>query len=249
MTKLNIFTCCNNVYKDFIPLFILSNLYHNNDCIIEIGVDDVNYPQIQESLEILKINYKDKFDVYKVNFNEVEVSGKTYPIIPNTVRFITTPKIKTEYVYISDIDIINLEKDLLYTHTKNINKTKLPYSNIVRPSKNRLSGLHFTPYNNYYPIPNYFDLCEKGLLKHDEVFLYELVKKRFPKFNYDETFRPVHGIHVSLNRNHDDKLGWGLSNWKNQWVEFRNSKIFLEVEPTFTNMIKDKIKIIDNYYI
>jgi hypothetical protein len=127
-------------------------------------------------------------------------------------------------------------------------KTKLPYSNIVRPSKNRLSGLHFTKYSNYYPIPEYGDLCEKGLLKHDEVFLYEIVKKRHPKFNYDETFRPVHGIHVSLNREPNGKLGWGMNGWKDRWVDFRKSEVFLLLEPTFTEMIKNKIKIIDNFY-
>lgn len=246
--KLNIFTCCDGIYKDFIPLFILSNLYHNDDCFVEIGVDDVNYPEIKDSLKILENLYKNKFTLYNVKFGGQKVNGKLYNCISNTVRFFTTPKIKTDYVYISDIDIINLQKNFIDIHIKNMDRTGLPYSNIVRPSSNRLSGLHFTPYENYYPIPNYIDLCEKNILTHDEVFLYELVKKRYPNFNFEETFRPVHGIHVSLNREPEGKLGWGMSGWKNQWIEFRKSNVFLTIESSFSNTIKNKIKIIDEYY-
>jgi hypothetical protein len=246
--NLNIFTCCNGIYKDFIPLFIYSNIYHNNDCFVEIGVDVESYSEIMVSLKILEKYYKNKFKLYPVKFDEHEVNGKKYGIIPNTVRFLTTPTVKTEYIYISDIDIINLEKNISSIHIKNMEKTKLPYSNIVRPSKNRLSGLHFTKYSNYYPIPEYQDLCESGLLNHDEVFLYELVKKKYPNFNYNEKFRPVHGIHVSLNRKPNGLLGWGMKNWKNQWIEFRNSKVFVELYPTFTKMIKEKINIIDKFY-
>lgn len=246
--KLNIFTCCNGIYKDFAPLFIFSNLYHNKNCYVEVGMDNIDYTEIKNSINILKKYYNDDFKIFNAKFDELDNGDKKYGIIPNTVRFVTTPTIKTEYVYISDIDIINLEKDILSIHVKNMERTNLPYSNIVRPSKNRLSGLHFTKYVNYYPIPDYFDLCEKGLLKHDELFLYELVKKKYPKFNYEEKYRPVHGIHVSLNREPDGKLGWGMKNWKNQWVEFRNSKVFIELYPTFTKMIKEKINIIDEFY-
>jgi len=248
MNELNIFTCCDGVYKDFIPLFILSNLYHNDNCIVEVGVDRSNYSNIKKSLDILNNLYKDKFVLYDVKFGYQKINGKSCNSISNTIRFFTTPKIKTNYVYISDVDIINLQKNFINIHIENMGRTGLPYSNIVRPSSNRLSGLHFTPYENYYPIPDYSDLCEKNILLHDEVFLYELVKKRYPNFNLSETFRPVHGIHVSLNREPAGKLGWGMNGWKDQWIDFRKSEVFLLLEPTFTEMIKNKIKIIDNFY-
>lgn len=245
-TKLNVFTCCNGVYKEFIPLFILSNLYHNEEVSVEIGVDETT-SNLSKSLDILNLKYKNKFLVRKVTFNRHFVNGELFNFFPNTVRFFTPPVFKSKYVYISDVDIINLQSDICSIHVKNMEKTKLPYSNIVRPTKNRLSGLHFTPYENYYPIPEFNDLIKKGVIG-DENFLYELVKKRYPNFNYEETYRPVHGIHVSLNRTPVGKLGWGMSGWKNQWVKFRNSDIFLEIEPTLTEMIKDKIKIIDDFY-
>jgi len=36
--------------------------------------------------------------------------------------------------------------------------------------------------------------------------------------------------------------------WKNQWFDFRNSEEFKDLEPTLTKMIKEKIKIIEEYY-
>lgn len=246
--KLNIFTCCNGIYKDFIPLFVLSNLFHNDNCTVEVGVDNSNYSKIKESLDILNNSYKDKFMIYDVNFGNQIVNKINCNTIPNTVRFFTTPKIKSKYVYISDVDIITLEKNFSEIHIKNMERTGLPYSNVVRPSSNRLTGLHFTPYENYYPIPNYTNLCKKNILYHDEVFLYELVKKRYPNFKLDETFRPVHGIHVSLNRNPTGNINWGMPSWGPKWSEFRSSETFLSIEPTLTEMIRDKIKIIDEFY-
>jgi len=250
--KTNVFTCCDKIYKDFIPIFILSNLYHNESCFVEIGVDDLNYEPIKKSLEILEKNFKDKFILRTVKFGPQIINGKTYSTISNTVRFFNPVTVKSDYVYISDVDIISLEKNFTDIHIKNMEKTGLPYSNIVRPVKpntlKRLSGLHFSPYENYYPIPDFTDLCEKGFLQHDEGFLYELVKKRHNNFRYEETYRPVHGIHVSLNREPTASLGWGMDKWEKEWINFRETNIFKEIKPTFTQLIKDKISIIDNHY-
>lgn len=251
--KTNFFTTCNGDYKNFIPIFILSHLYHNDDCHVEIGVDNID-PNLNLSLNKLKEIYNDKFKVKVINLNYITLNGKKYPSIQNTFRFVKTPDIKSQYVYITDIDIICLQNNLSDLHIKDLDNKNLPYSNIVRPKKDnnqtnrRLTGLHFTPYDNYYPIPEYQDLCDKGLLYHDEVFLYELIKKRFPEFDESNTFRPVHGIHVSPNREPTGTMNWGLPKWKKEWVEFRSSDIFKNIEKTFTKYIKDKIKIIDGYY-
>jgi hypothetical protein len=254
MIKTNFFTACNGIYKEFIPLFILSHLYHNVDCFVEIGVDTILKPEILKSLQVLNNFYPNKFRSYLIDFGPIKVGDKKYNSIPNTIRFFTTPKTKSEYVYISDIDIICLQNELTDIHVNDMLRTKLPYSNIVRPVKDeshphrRLSGLHFTPYDNYYPLPNYGELCQQGLLQHDEVFLYELVKKRHPDFLIDNSYRPVHGIHVSPNRHPTGDMNWGIPKWRNQWIEFRNSKEFKSLELTLTQMIKEKINIIDNYY-
>jgi hypothetical protein len=260
MIKTNFFTVCNGTYKDFIPIFILSHLYHNDDCFVEVGVDSKLDPQILEGLEILDRFYPNKFNTYTVDFGPLKIGDKSYNSAPNTIRFLTEPKIISEYVYISDVDIICLQKDLSSIHIDNMKKLNLPYSNIVRPTKTifksfngftshrRLSGLHFTKYDSYYPIPKYDDLCERGILNNDEVFLYEIVKKKYPIFNCKNDYRPVHGIHVSPNRNPTGGLNWGMSGWSSQWKEFKSSYEFVTLVPALTDIVKEKIKIIDDFY-
>lgn len=255
MNKLNIFTCCNNEYRNFIPIFILSNLYHNKNTFVEICTDSLSDIDIKNSLHYLSGLYPNKFLVHKVSFDRIMLENKHYNIIPNTVRFITTPKAKTKYVYISDIDIISLEHEICDLHLNHMEDENIPYSNIVRPYSDnqkyrRLTGLHFTPYDNYYPIPQYDDLIREGIFtRSDEAFLYELVKKRFNNINEKTQWRPVHGIHVSPNRKPStDGMDWGMTKWKKEWVAFRNSKEFLGLEPLLTDYMKEKILIIDKFY-
>ena len=257
--EVNFYTCANNKYMDFAPIFILSNLFFNKDCFVEIGISEEKYAPIQKALNIINDNFSNDFLVRKVDFG-LKIGNKNFKVLPNTVRFYTEPKIKSKYIYISDIDIINLESNICGIHTKNMERTGLPYSNIVRKNldtskdkdkKYRLSGLHFSPYGNYYPIPNFQDLCQSGFLIQDEIFLYQLVKKRYKNFIYDEAFRPVHGIHVSPNRKPVDpgNPNWGMyEKWKEPWSLFRNSDIFKLIEPSFTDYIKDKILVIDEHY-
>lgn len=255
--KINIFTCCNGQYKNFIPLFIFSNLYYNDDSFVEIGIDNFEGTNLRLSLSYLNKLFPERFLIRKVNFDfKYEMNDGSYKSpIPNSIRFITEPKIKSDYVYISDIDIINLEKNICDIHVNHMNEKKLPFSNIIRPYKEnqkyrRLTGLHFTPYENYYPIPDFKDLISKGtLVGNDEILLHELVKKRYKNIDEKNQFRPVHGIHVSPNREPTSLIiNWGMNNWKKQWFEFRNSKEFMGLEPLLNDYIKEKIKIIDDFY-
>jgi hypothetical protein len=254
--RLNIFTCCNKEYKNFIPLFIISNLFHNKNTFVEICVDELDLDKLdlKESIEYLNKLYINRFLIRKIKFEKISINDKLYNVIPNTVRFITEPRIKSEYVYISDIDIITLEGDICDMHISHMNNKSLPFSNIVRPydvnqNYRRLTGLHFTPYDNYYPIPNYDDLISNGVFsRSDEIFLYELVKKRFNNIDEETKWRPVHGIHVSPNRNPIGEMNWGMNNWKKQWLSFRKSPEFLGLELTLNDYIKDKIMTIDKYY-
>lgn len=250
----NFYTCANNIYKDFVPLFITSNLFFNKGCHVEVGIDDEDYRPIKDTTKIIRDSFSEDFLIKKVSF-DFSIKNKKFKIIPNTVRFLIPPAVMSKFIYISDIDIINLEKDIYKIHLDNMKKTGLPYSNIVRPNnsgditKYRLSGLHFSPYEKYYPIPEFNDLCNDGFLIQDELFLYQLVKKRHPNFKYEETFRPVHGIHVSPNRDPNGKISWGMKDsFLEPWKELRNSDIFLKIEPKFTDYIKEKIAVIDERY-
>ncbi len=237
---LNIFTCCNEKYVDFVPLFIISNLFHN-DCHVEIGIDNNCEIDLSESLNILEILYPNQFLIRSVEFN------KGY--CPNIVRFLIEPIIKSKFVYISDIDIITLDSDIIDRHTSIMKDNNLPYSNIIRPNSNRLSGLHFTPYENYYPINDWDDL--KNYVQHDEVFLYHLLAKRFPNLKNECNIRPVHGIHVSPNRKpiSDKEISWNMHlSWRDKWYAFRQSKEFLILYDTFSERVKNILSIIDNRY-
>lgn len=241
------FTCCNKKYECFIPLFIHSILFYN-DVDIEICVEDFEKLEnnVIKCLEYLKENYKNsKILIRNANFNYFIIENKKYKIIPNIVRFLETPQIKNSFVYLCDIDIITLQKDIQKIHTDYILNNKIDYSNIVRPNSNRLSGLHFTKWDSLYPLPDFEDLVKKGMLNHDEVFLYNLVKKK-NKINEKLTFRPVHGIHISQNR--EKILEWGVKKWKEDWYFYRNSNSFKYLEHFFSELIKEKILKIDNYY-
>lgn len=247
----NVFTCCNGKYNDFIPLFILSNLYHNDNVFVEVGTDEYNKISNTDSIKLLNKLYPNRFKVRHSNFNHYTTNGVKYGISPNTVRFIETPKIKTQYVYISDVDIICLTKNFSQQHIDFMNEFNQPYSNMVRDGKNSLTGLHFTPYNNHYPLTDFNDLLvnDSNLLSYDEKFLYLLVKKKHP-IDTNNNFRPVHGIHVSLNRDPYSDLNWGINRDRYlAWTEFRNSDEFLSLEPLFSEKIKEMINIIDNYKI
>lgn len=250
--KLTIFTCCNGIYKDFIPLFIFSNLLDNNDYFVEVGVDIDDVSNLK-SIKFLSEIFPNKFMIRKVNFGEYNVNQTKLIPMANLVRFITEPINKSEYVYISDVDIITLDKNILEQHIKNIETNSLYYSNIVRDYNEnqkykRLTGLHFTKFENYYPIKNYDKICDMGLFSHDEMFLYELMKDRHGIPNEDVKWRPVHGIHVSPNRKHNGEISWGLERWKTQWLNFRNLENFKKLEHLFSDYIKDKINIIDTFY-
>jgi hypothetical protein len=252
--KTTFFTCVDNKYEDFIPIFIHSILYHNDDADVEIGVEKLSLDgKIRNSIDFLKDKYpNNKILIREVNFGKYIIDGRNYSIIPNSVRFVETPIIVNEYVYIGDIDIVTLQKDISVIHIKDMKQTGLNYSNIIRSYDNsnmkRLTGLHFTKWDAYYPIPNYVNFAKEGLLNHDEVLLYRLVamKNDIPE---SHLFRPVHGIHMSPNRKLDDKLGWGLDKWKNEWLSYRESNEFKYLENfCFSKRIMENINMINKYY-
>lgn len=249
--KTNFFTCCNDLYADFAPIFALSSLYHNDDIIVETGFEtNDSIIKLKNQINFINNIYPNKFIVRQVPFARFNHLGKKISVAPNTIRFIETPTIKTDYVYISDIDIICLERNVSSIHIDHITKNKLDYSNIIRENtKNsqfkRMTGLHFTKWENYYPINNFSKLENKGILSHDEVFLFEILKERGLKIDYKNKFRPIHGIHASPNRDPNGKLNWGIKKWKNNWIAFRNSSIFFNFEILLSDRIKNIIKIID----
>lgn len=251
MSIVTVFTCCNKKYEDFIPIFIHSNLYHNPGTIdIEVGVEAVPSPETLRALSLIQDWYpSSKVLIRCVSFKPFIIGGRLYNPSPNVVRFYETPVLTNKYVYISDIDIITMT-DIVYPHFSKMKETGLGYSNIIRPNSNpkRLTGLHFTEWESYYPLGSIVESITGGSLHNDEVFLHEMVDKKVGPLREDLNFRPVFGIHCSPNReNLKGGSGWGVDRWIGQWKEYRNSVEFKELEPLFSKKIKENIEKIDSY--
>lgn len=245
------FTCCDKKYEHFIPIFVHSILYYNDDADIEIGVENKDEldKNVTDCISLIREWYKDANIVIRDAYFGLHKVDKLWRACPNVVRFIETPTIKNEYVYICDIDIITLDKNITATHVMDMEKTGLNYSNIVRPytdeNLRRLTGLHFSKWDSYYPIPDFSDLVRQSMLNNDEVFLYNLVKKQ-NVISEETQFRPVHGIHISANR--ENPSAWGLRKRKNQWNDYRNSDEFKMIETLLDEKIHNYIIKIDDFY-
>ena len=104
-----IYTCADKKYSHWIPLYCLAMLYNNKDIDIEIGMEGILDDNERTCIKYLREQYpqsrivitENLFTVYN---NRARFNGSDMLI--NTVRFLSTPTIHDEYVYIGDIDIL-----------------------------------------------------------------------------------------------------------------------------------------------
>lgn len=155
----------------------------------------------------------------------------------NSIRFIVEPELYRKYVYIGDIDIL-ITENILDKHYHVFDKG-LEYSNLVREGTKRLTGLHFCKYSNQYPLPNVDDLIVR--FSNDEELLYSIMERKRLIFSDDVykkiiRIRPIHGIHMSVNRMpffwHGSRVSWGIEYSDIEVI----AKIFNSVE--FQNFLK-----------
>lgn len=211
-SKILFFTSATNFYNNFVTPYIYFAAKHNDSAAFEFIVDDLDSfcSKHEKSLVWLKKHLRVKIQLR--SSNELE----TKPAIDNSIRFIMEPKLKSEYVYIGDVDIIIFD-DILSVHSP-VFAAGLPYSNVVRSGKKQLTGLHLCKSKTHYPLGNIKDLVEK--IKNDEELLYAIVERK--GLLHSENIRnnlgvgrPIHGIHLSLNRlpfsYSPERVGWGLS--------------------------------------
>jgi len=251
MAKLNILACADRKYEDFAPIFIAACLWSNPDATVEIGVensDQFNRANLQ-AVSVLSSAYgRDAFLVRDAIWHHK--NGRK--ILPNSVRFLTEPMMPSEYVYISDIDIVTLQSDIANKHVAFMARTGLPYSNWLRTGHERLTGLHFCRRDWQYPLPPYEDLIATRI--NDEQLLYMLVRR---KLGFDppiiEKFRPLHGIHMSPSRTPNGSVrngrarpGWYIKPHREGWNRFRNTGSFRDLEPHLSERIRTFVAQIDD---
>lgn len=259
-----IYTWCDTNYSVFIPIFCASLLSTNKNIDIEIGTSLQQLSNEQsEALDKLRKLHPDaqiliRTGMYKEEGSKRVILDNGVSVQSATVRFITEPQIKDKYTYISDIDIVSLDKDFYESHIADMKEHNRTYSNIVRKHTTpRLSGLHFCETKYQYPL----DLRDVDITGWNEVILMQVTEKR-QKLDYETEWRPVHGVHMSANRPRvegtADIPGWFPKEWdycedkdnyKKKWFEFKKSPEYDSIVPTIENNIVGKlIQSLENYY-
>lgn len=250
MDRVLVYTCCDENYADFIPLFIDSILFFNENVDVEIGVTSSCLPKnTEDAIKIIKEKHPNSKILVKINFGKsisqrvAFFDGKE--MFKNTIRFVSTPEIKDAYVYISDIDIITLKENCFQQYLDDMAKNHRDYSNIIRKNDpSHMSGLHFTKWDAFYPL----DLTGINLKINDEQILKKIVAKK-NKIDEKTQFRPVNGIHMSPNRRPTDKVGWELTDDKKPlWKKYFTSSEFKAIYPLLSSRLKANIKLINSFY-
>lgn len=239
------YTCADGAYEAFAPLFIASSLWSVPSALAEVGVENRArfIKDHARALAVLEQHLPGRFAISEVGFDRSKM-------IPNTVRFVTPPTLKAEYVYISDIDIIMLDQAFPAEHLKFMASHGLPYANSMRDRDMRMTGLHFTRHDAYYPIP---ELEPEILRINDEQVLAELVTRRGHSLHFTPWFRPVPGIHVSPNRApQGERLsdgrrvpGWGIEPWVKPFRAFRDTALYKSLAPTLAGRAADALEAIE----
>jgi hypothetical protein len=245
------FTTSNRRYEEFAPLYAFSALSHVKDSLVELGVEDTRGFRSRHGPAAAHVAAC--FGQQRMLVRSVPWAPYGRPVLPNTVRFLIEPKLRARYVYIGDIDIIILERKLLSMHLTHMKTTGLPYSNSVRPKTDRMSGLHFSEFAAYYPVP---DVSEFDLRRmNDERVLYEIVRRKGLPPQDRAWYRPIHGIHISPNRQPEryvDKRGniipgWGIAPYARQWLDMAADARFQELRLLLSPRIQDALRTIDRF--
>ena len=230
-------------YQKFLIPFALFVLFHHQGACVEMIVDTPKLfnNQHAEELQLLR-NIFGQQCVY-VSKNQ-HCNPKFHAGVS---RFLHIPVNKRKYTYIGDVDIIILE-NILPFHLNMLEKYKLPYSNIVRRSTRRLTGLHFVETKKYYT--EQFKKVAKETTKQkrgkgDERILYGICQRLHGIISTsDPAERPDHGIHMSPNRGMTCKMKLTIPHDRFQYMN-----TLIENEIVFANMMKissDTRKLVDD---
>jgi hypothetical protein len=139
----------------------------------------------------------------------------------------------------------------VYVHHEYMKELKLPYSNVIRPHSQRLTGLHVVRTKHYFETVTQRAMTEAlrayGKIG-DEQFLYRLMQDRLglPK---KVVPRPVHGIHISPQRPIMASKGvhWGVAPHQDRYREMTQTKAWQDMLPLFHHTFQTKIKKLEHY--
>ena len=250
------FTVANRPYEHFVLPYIVSVLIHNDDSRVEICVEEPDrfMKENKKAFRVLKQHTaSSRYLIRKGDFRAAP---------PESVRFLETPEVRTEYVYIADIDVVILGK-ITDDHVSTMNETGLPYANVIQMTRVGpvLTGWHFTRFDAFYPvsIPEGTDV---GL---DRKLLYDMICAKghgFPPWlpPSERKGRERHAIHISPNqfptpdirekgglntldaiRSHYRNNSWKLKNYRALW----SNGVWREMFPLFDPRYRALVAIIE----
>jgi hypothetical protein len=225
MHELLVLTAADGSYFPYALPYATSVLHYNKDCVVEIFVPDSNEfnDRYKLGIETIRRTFGDR----------LVISGVEFSVPGSIIRFIAAPSAKAKYVYIGDIDILILE-EIAPKHKRAMQRHGLRYSNEVRSSflkngVNKMTGLHFSEYDFYYPVEVPADVDLKKLRwNSDEDLLYRIVAaKTEPRVG--DLGRPMHGFHMSQH-------GWPYNQWGVMNPAYRRSYGELSRTPAWAEM-------------
>ena len=258
MTQLLILVYADKEYEDFVIPYIYYALTYNECACVEVILDHCEdfKSRYLGGLEELKTLFGERFLVRQSSYSKSDV-------LANTIRFIDKPITQSEYLYIGDIDILVLD-DILSVHLPYMKANSLPFSNVIRPTKDpmspkRLTGLHLCKASDYYPLP---DLSDINLLStNDEQVLYQIMERKGYMVPVSITFRPICGIHLSLNRDpigrynlkqkninlEQKSAGWGVHKYNEKYLasilasEYSRVSVFFTIKFKFLALVIESL--------
>lgn len=221
--ELLFYTSATGFYENFVIPYIYFAEIHNPGSRYEFIVTDANRFNFRNASALAWL--KSNLGVSPTIRSRSEI--KLNPKMENSIRFVAAPSEIAKYVYIGDVDIMLLE-GVMDWH-RPVFDAGLPYSNVVRENSRKLTGLHLAEYSKHYPLGEIEDLVQD--IFNDEELLYAIVERKGNLYDMSRRnillesrkindlgnvpLRPVHGIHMSLNRLpfsfNDDRPGWGIS--------------------------------------
>jgi len=192
-------------YTKYIPLYIYTVLKAYPEYYVKIFVMGKLKRMEKKALELMP---NGNFEIWE-GFAE----GMTSVKFPKYIRRIIPQSYFQgfKYVYHGDVDFIIIPETppLHEQHLGHCKALGLPFSNAIRPSGDRISGLHFVIVEPYYKVmgevlstywknPRRF---EKSLVRtSDEYHTLQILDSVFDltKLRNSPYFRPEHGVHLAL---------------------------------------------------
>ena len=253
LNRTTVLVSATGYYHIFAIPYVASYSFFNKDTRFEIYVDDVELFSEKYKDGISKLKDFHGMDIIKIKKIDTTILGDNFQ--QATPRFVQQPDVKTEFIYIGDVDVLILDSMITDQHIHNMKMNGLPFSNVLRNDEGnsfsqvgpRLSGLHFTEWDAYYPLPEKLTKQNEASSEH---LLFEIVKSKIGNFEIKHSFRPIHGFHIS------DKLHtWdpqstqqiGLhTEYLTNYFSLRKSDYWNEMKSYFDEVFQSWLDIIDS---